>query len=143
MILSGSARLGFLAGWYGRIRVARYFSEALPLHVADEEESVVPRLSGRGPDLDTSLARMHREQHHSSNAARSPAGGRMLQPTPEHLAELRSELSAASTLEREFAAHLEGEEEIILPACSQNAVGERRTRRNLTEFRARRREPSR
>jgi hypothetical protein len=28
-------------------RVVRYFSESLPLHVADEEESILPRLLGR------------------------------------------------------------------------------------------------
>ena len=43
-------------------RVARYFSEALPLHVADEEQSILPRLSGRDSELDKALNSM-REQH--------------------------------------------------------------------------------
>jgi hypothetical protein len=37
-------------------RVSRYFSEALPLHVADEEESILPRLAGRNPEPDLALA---------------------------------------------------------------------------------------
>lgn len=47
-------------------RVSRYFSEALPLHVADEEESILPRLKGRSPELDLALEKMHDEhmEHH-------------------------------------------------------------------------------
>src|SRR5262245_4414109 len=33
-------------------RVRRYFSQALPLHVEDEEESVLPRLESRSAELD-------------------------------------------------------------------------------------------
>ena len=33
-------------------RVRRYFSDALPLHVEDEEDSVLPRLYGRSAALD-------------------------------------------------------------------------------------------
>src|SRR4051812_25565021 len=44
-------------------RVTRYFSEALPLHVADEEQSILPRLSGRSPELDAALNGMQREHH--------------------------------------------------------------------------------
>src|SRR5437762_12814931 len=43
------------------MRVVRYFSESLPLHVADEEESIMPRLSGRAPNLDDTLQAMQRE----------------------------------------------------------------------------------
>src|SRR5687768_5521196 len=38
--------------------VERYFSEALPLHVADEEESIAPRLRGLSPEVDDALAVM-------------------------------------------------------------------------------------
>src|SRR5215468_1101653 len=43
-------------------RITRYFSEALPLHVADEEESIMPRLRGKTAELDASLSEM-REEH--------------------------------------------------------------------------------
>src|SRR6516164_5551174 len=33
-------------------QLVRYFSESLPLHVADEEESILPRLRGRSTPLD-------------------------------------------------------------------------------------------
>src|SRR5262245_38800512 len=42
-------------------RIVRYFEESLPLHIADEEQSIIPRLSGREPALDTTLQTMHRE----------------------------------------------------------------------------------
>jgi hypothetical protein len=32
--------------------VRRYFAEALPLHAADEEESMMPRLRGRDPAVE-------------------------------------------------------------------------------------------
>src|SRR5687767_1769374 len=42
-------------------RVRRYFAEALPRHVEDEEHSILPRLRGRSLALDTALAAMHGE----------------------------------------------------------------------------------
>src|SRR5690349_7436087 len=39
-------------------RVGRYFSESLPLHIADEEQSILPRLVGREPMLDRTLETM-------------------------------------------------------------------------------------
>ncbi|HEX9400550.1 MAG TPA: hemerythrin domain-containing protein [Anaeromyxobacter sp.] len=38
-----------------------YFTEALPLHARDEEESVLPRLHGRDSAVDAELAAMERE----------------------------------------------------------------------------------
>src|SRR5262245_23535436 len=43
-------------------RVQRYFTEALPLHVRDEEESLLPRLQGRSAEVDRALGVM-KEQH--------------------------------------------------------------------------------
>jgi hypothetical protein len=42
-------------------QVRRYFLEALPLHVADEDESIVPRLRGRDAEVDAALATMSAE----------------------------------------------------------------------------------
>ena len=41
--------------------VKRYFTEALPRHAADEDETVRPRLMGRSTALDATLERMTRE----------------------------------------------------------------------------------
>src|SRR5262245_13477398 len=40
---------------------ARYFTVALPLHVRDEEDSIVPRLLGRDPQVDAALREMSRQ----------------------------------------------------------------------------------
>ncbi|HEU5061001.1 MAG TPA: hemerythrin domain-containing protein, partial [Kofleriaceae bacterium] len=68
--LAGRAAAG--AGAPGEIaeacrRIERYFREAMPLHVADEEESILPRLRGREAALDRALAEMH-EQHSAHEA---------------------------------------------------------------------------
>jgi hypothetical protein len=42
-------------------RIVRYFAESLPLDVADEVQTIIPRLSGREPGLDITLQTMHRE----------------------------------------------------------------------------------
>lgn len=44
------------------VAVTRYFQEALPLHVRDEEDTVLPRLWGQSLDLDRTLLGM-RAQH--------------------------------------------------------------------------------
>src|SRR6476620_7125025 len=43
-------------------RLHRYFTVALPLHVADEEQSIEPRLLAHAPALAGPIARM-REEH--------------------------------------------------------------------------------
>ena len=119
--------------------VLRYFSESLPLHVADEEESILPRLSGREPELDAALQSMHREhEEHTAPLARLLEICRALQDSPGRLDEVRESLaSVAAALERDFLFHLEKEERIILPAIRSHLSGaERETM--LQELRARR-----
>src|SRR5512138_518956 len=83
-------------------RVRRYFAEALPLHVADEEESVLPRLAGRDPAVDRALVTMHRE--HGEHA---PVIGRVvdlcaaLVERPETHREMSADLAAAARAMRE------------------------------------------
>jgi iron-sulfur cluster repair protein YtfE (RIC family) len=43
--------------------VRRYLTEALPLHVTDEDESLAPRLRGKDPTLDATLARLAADHH--------------------------------------------------------------------------------
>src|SRR5215475_8091586 len=90
-------------------RVTRYFSEALPLHVADEEQSILPRLSGRSVELDETLQSMHSEHlEHDAQLQTLLATCSTLRASPEKLDELRPTLSStATTLEKEFTTHLE------------------------------------
>jgi iron-sulfur cluster repair protein YtfE (RIC family) len=65
-------------------RVTRYFSEALPLHVADEEENILPRLSGKDTELDATLERMHREHvEHEPHLATLVEVCRVLEDSPQ------------------------------------------------------------
>jgi hemerythrin-like domain-containing protein len=98
--------------------VRRYFDEALPLHVQDEEQTLAPRLRGREAKLDVALDRMT-----SEHGAHEPALSRLLtlcrriEATPEQHAEVKEELTAvAIELERELHDHLEHEEATILLA---------------------------
>ena len=120
-------------------RICRYFSEALPLHVADEEESIMPRLSGRRPEVDSVLEAMHREHRtHESGLEQLLQICRLLQVSPESLAERRESLWRISTgLERDFATHLHEEEAVVLPAIRSLLSTEEREAM-LSEFRARR-----
>jgi iron-sulfur cluster repair protein YtfE (RIC family) len=101
-------------------RVARYFSTALPLHIADEEQSILPRLSGRSPELDSTLKAMHREHEEHEQQLRVLLDiCRRLSASPEQLDELRHLLmSTASNLETAFGVHLEQEERIVFPAIA-------------------------
>jgi iron-sulfur cluster repair protein YtfE (RIC family) len=90
--------------------VERYFERALPLHVEDEERSILPRLRGRRVEVDEALRTME-AQH------------RVHVPLIE--------------LAAEFEPHLTIEESIIFPAISllgaeaQTQIrGEQRTRRD-------------
>jgi iron-sulfur cluster repair protein YtfE (RIC family) len=97
--------------------VERYFTEALPLHVRDEEDSLFPRLQGLSPEIDEALLAM-KEQH----AAHEPLLGALLRVLSEVRhnpsgVELRAELIlAAERLDRAFAEHLALEETVIFPA---------------------------
>lgn len=101
-------------------RVSRYFSEALPRHEADEEESMRPRLAGVSPAVDAALADMtaqHGELHgHVDELVEitsSIAGDPLL----------RDGLSArlgdvAVTLNGLWEVHLELEETVLFPAVT-------------------------
>jgi hemerythrin-like domain-containing protein len=124
---------------YGTER--RYFREALPLHVADEEESLAPRLRGREPVLDAALERIGAEhRRHEPLLAQLVATCEALVTAPDRLAELRGTLvETAAPLASEFEAHLGEEERVVIPALRRlfspelrealaNEVRERRRR---------------
>lgn len=119
------------------LRVERYFTEALPLHVRDEEESLLPRLRGALPAVDQALADMHRQhQEHTSGLEALLAASCAVRAAPQDR-DLRSALgSVAAALRAEFELHLVAEETVIfpavrsaLPAAAQTAI--------LEELRAR------
>lgn len=120
-------------------RVRRYFAEALPLHVADEEESVLPRLAGHDPAVDPFLVAMHRE-----HAEHAPAIRRVvdlcaaLVERPGAHPDLSADLAAAArALRRDLEHHLVAEEEAIFPAI-QRMLTEGDRARMAEELRARR-----
>jgi len=122
-------------------RIRRYFGEALPLHVADEEESLYPRLHGRDTEVDAALERMEREHaDHRPHLATLLELCGMLAEAPERHATLRTQLGeTAGVLEREFGRHLEHEEALILPAIPRLLTLEEQAAmtRELRERRAR------
>lgn len=123
-------------------RVARYFAQALPLHARDEEESVLPRLRGRAPDVDAALAAMQREhREHEEPLGAVVAACEVLARDPARHAELAPGLArTADELDAHFARHLRREEEVVFPALRRlltreddaAIVRELRARRGVT-----------
>ncbi len=100
------------------LRVHRYFTQALPLHARDEEDSIVPRLRGREPALDDALDAMVRE-HAEHQAPLGVLVGACAEVAgdPGRLAHLAGSLAGATgELERHFVVHLGREEEVVFPA---------------------------
>lgn len=100
--------------------VERYFARALPLHVADEEESILPRLRGLDPELDHALSHMHAQhQAHTAPLARLLGALAAVVAAPEAAA-ARAHLAAVATeLEEAFEEHLTLEESVIFPRLSR------------------------
>jgi iron-sulfur cluster repair protein YtfE (RIC family) len=120
-------------------RVRRYFEEALPLHALDEEESILPRLTGRDPEVDRALAAMQREHaEHGAVLGRVVAVCAELEARPERHRERAGELREATrALRAYFERHLAPEEATIFPAI-RRVVPEEERRRMVEELRARR-----
>ncbi len=99
-------------------RVHRYFTQALPLHARDEEDSILPRLRGRDPEVDRALEDMAREHaEHEPPLARLTGACEALARAPDRHAALAPTIAAATgELEAHFAGHLRREEEVIFPA---------------------------
>lgn len=121
-------------------RVERYFTQALPLHVRDEEESVLPRLRGRDAELDRALASMT-EQHreHDSPLRALLAASADLRQAPADPAARCVLAAETARLARELDAHLSLEEAVVFPALRRlvppselaEAVRELRERRRV------------
>jgi iron-sulfur cluster repair protein YtfE (RIC family) len=99
------------------VQIARYFREAMPLHVADEEDSIRPRLAGRAREIDRALSDMH-EQHSAHEAAlvELTSAADSVAADPEDAAARARMAAAADALDAMLAPHLDLEEAVILPA---------------------------
>lgn len=120
----------------------RYFTEALPLHVRDEEDSLWPRMAGRSPALDATMAQM-RVQHFGHGVRLDALIGalRAVQQQPHQLAVHRQLALAASTLETDFEDHLRLEETELFPHLEE-ALSTEVQQTIVAELRARRRPPA-
>lgn len=97
--------------------VERYFVEALPLHVADEEESIAPRLKGLSPEVDHALDVMTRQhQEHSPTLAGLLSASARVRTEPSNQGARDDLAKAAKALKLEFEEHLTLEETVIFPA---------------------------
>lgn len=97
--------------------VERYFTEALPLHVADEEISIAPRLRGLSPEVDRALDVMtsqHRE--HSPVLVELLRASATVRVHPTHQGASDDLAKVARELKIEFEEHLTLEERVIFPA---------------------------
>ncbi|APR77337.1 Ferredoxin reductase [Minicystis rosea] len=109
-------------------RVERYFRVALPLHVADEELSIRPRLlaASAAPDVALALDAMT-EEHGAIEALLAGLLPRWsaLAVRPSELASLAAALAADSAeLEKRFDVHLEREERVLFPALETHLAAD-------------------
>jgi iron-sulfur cluster repair protein YtfE (RIC family) len=118
--------------------VERYFGEALPLHVQDEEESILPRLSGHSPEVDRALATMQTQhaEHEPQLHAMSRACAALRQ-NPTDVSRRATLATAAEQLEISLEAHLRLEESVVFPAI-RSALSDAVQADIVKELRARR-----
>lgn len=100
--------------------VHRYFVQALPLHVADEEEGVASRLHGRSTEVDVALDRMCEEHDsHMDGLRRLRDACLEVQVRPAERHFRMAVALAAHKLSEHFEPHLQAEERIVFPAIRQ------------------------
>lgn len=98
-------------------QVARYFEQAYPLHVADEE-ALISYLVGARPQIARALATMSADHAaHEPAVEQLRASCRAIERDPAQLAARAGELGElARSLGEHFDAHLALEEQVIFPA---------------------------
>jgi hemerythrin-like domain-containing protein len=100
-------------------RCRRYFAEALPLHIADEEQSLLPRLRRAEPALELALNAMQVEHgEHAALLAQLLAELDRVGAAPEDGAARQRLAQVASRLAAELEHHLAQEESLIFPRIS-------------------------
>jgi len=110
-------------------QVERYFRQALPLHVRDEEVIVTPRIAGLRPDVDAALTTMNAE-----HAEHAPLLARLFEALRQPV-DRPALHTAATALEAAFETHLQQEEQVLFPALRQLVSAELR-KAMLVELRA-------
>lgn len=122
--------------------VSRYLSVSLPLHEADEEESVRPRLNAVGDErVRRALVAMH-DQHQAIDelVERLLPLLKLVERNPDAIHNVGAEIcSTAKALQEIFDAHLKLEEEVVFPAIPQ-ALPEQERAAMLKEMQQRRRQ---
>jgi len=122
--------------------VYRYYSVSLPLHEADEEDTLRPRLDALADErVHHALLAMH-DQHQAIDELIERLSPLLLlvERNPAALHDAGGEMcSITSALEDVFAAHLQLEEEVIFPAIRSSLSGEARAAM-LVEMQARRKQ---
>jgi iron-sulfur cluster repair protein YtfE (RIC family) len=119
-------------------RVERYFVQALPLHVEDEEHSLLPRLRGHRADVDAALDAMHAQHdEHAPFLAAMLAASAEVRATPSDARARDRLLAAATALSAEFERHLVNEEQVLFPAVRE-LLGADAQAQAIAELRARR-----
>lgn len=100
--------------------VEKYFVEALPLHVQDEEQSILPRLIGQSLELDACLQTMCSEhEQHQSQLDVFLAACAELRRAPRDLCHRARLQTCAAALSLEFGRHLALEEALLFTAVEQ------------------------
>lgn len=122
-------------------QVRRYFALALPLHIADEDQTIAPMLRRMGGSVAEALAVMA-----SDHAKHQPLIDRLvdlcteLELDPARRSALAHELGqVAAQLATELAEHLELEERVVFPALRALPAADRS---ELVVAMRRRREPA-
>jgi hemerythrin-like domain-containing protein len=120
-------------------RLRRYFTLALPLHEADEEKTLAPRLRGLDGTLAGELEAMERE-HATLDAllAGLLPHWRTLEDTPAERRALLGVLAAGRPLAELFETHLEVEELLLFPRIAE--LGTDARAEMAVEIRARRKD---
>ena len=102
------------------VAVERYFVEALPLHVADEEESIEPCLRGMTRAMDQALDAMSRQHQQHTPLLEALLRATAAVRNKPHDERARDALTnAAVALQSEMEEHLLFEESVVFPATRQ------------------------
>lgn len=121
-------------------RIHRYYSVSLPMHEADEEVTLRPRLGAIADErMSHALIAMH-DQHQAIDELleRLLPLLVLVESKPENLHPVAAEMcSITRALDEMFRAHLQLEEEVIFPAI-RVALPESAREEMLCEMRARR-----
>ncbi len=99
-------------------QIRRYFAEAFPLHIADEDQSIAPRLLGGDAAVVAAVQRVavdHRDHQHLTDALIELCSE--IEREPRQLSTIAARLSRlVESVATELAAHLELEERVLFPA---------------------------